>query len=270
MGIDAADYDGIGLPSLFVTNYENEKHALYHNDWKAGTDAVERQFFRHCTSQSKINSIGQSYVGWGTGFVDLENRGWEDIVIINGHVIRFPAGSLRDGKYIEQRPQRPVLLRNQGDGTFSQFTPRGGKFFEERHPGRGVAFGDLDNDGRVDMVVSRVNAPVAIVRNISASGNHWLGVELIGKDRRDIVGARLGLKAEKRTLWRFCKGGGSYASTRDPRHVFGLGQETQPGPLTVFWPDGTEQSFTDLKADRYYRITQGEASPKEVSRPREK
>src|SRR5262249_14501421 len=111
MGLDLADYDGSGLPSLFVTNYEAEKHALYHNDWQLGNDP-DHHFFSFQSNRSRIAALGQIYVGWGTGFVDLEHRGWEDLVIINGHFIHHPQGK---GVTVKQRA---VLLRNMGDGTF--------------------------------------------------------------------------------------------------------------------------------------------------------
>ena len=258
MGIDAADYNGTGLPSLIVTNFEGEKHALYHNDLNLGGNPIDGLGFTHRSARAGIAKIGLLYVGWGVGFVDLDNRGWEDLLIINGHVIRFPVskGATKE--------QCPVLLRNQADGTFKQITQQGGAFFRQKHQGRGVALGDLDNDGKVDFVASIVNSNIAVARNVSTSGNHWLGIELKGKDNRDIVGARLCLEVAGRKLWRFCKGGGSYASARDPRHVLGLEKQTKPGRLTVHWPNGDKQEFVDLEADRYYRITQGD--PRAVKR----
>ncbi len=253
MGLDCADYDGTGLPHLFVTNYEGEKHALYHNDFVPGK-APEEHFFSYKTSIAKIAAIGQTYVGWGTAFVDLDHKGWEDLIIFNGHAIHKPTGKGA------KRDQRPVLLRNQGDGTFANWTPRGGEFFQKPNRARGLAAGDIDNDGRVDAVVSHVNTPVAVLHNVAdTAGNHWLGVELVGKEHRDVVGARISLEAGGRTQWRFAKGGGSYASARDPRHVFGLGKEGKAGKLTVHWPDGTKQEWTGLGVGAYYRLTQGKA-----------
>jgi hypothetical protein len=252
MGIDVADYNGKGLPSLIVTNYEGEQFALYRNDWKRGTDPIEQLFFSHCSKSAGISALGLVYVGWGVGFVDLDNHGWEDLLFINGHVIRFPSNQGVTKK------QRPLLMRNQRDGTFKQITAEGGKFFEGKYQGRGVALGDLNNDGKIDFVVSIVNDNVAVVRNVADKGNHWLGVELKGKNNRDVVGGRLSLEVDGRTMWRFCKSGGSYASTRDPRHVFGMEKQTKPGVLTVYWADGTTQKFEGLEADRYYRITQGD------------
>jgi hypothetical protein len=190
--------------------------------------------------------------------VDLEHRGWEDLVIVNGHAIHKPQGK---GITVEQRP---VLLRNMsGDprqlGTFKDWSLSGGPYFKKVYRSRGLALGDLDNDGKVDAVISHMNAPVSILKNVADAGNRWLGVELRGKNNRDVIGARISLKVGERTQWRFTKGGGSYLSARDPRHVFGLGKADKVGRLTVTWPDGKEQTWDTLAIDRYYRLTQGRA-----------
>src|SRR5262249_12182578 len=144
--------------------------------------------------------------------------------------IRYPytAGSTRR--------QKPVLLRNRGGGTFTDVTPRGGPYFRREHLARGLAVGDLDNDGRVDLVVSHLNEPVAVLRNVAPRGHHWLGVELAGAGHADVVGARVILEAGGRKQTRFAKGGGSYASAPDRRLVFGLGECATIDRLTVVWP----------------------------------
>jgi hypothetical protein len=250
MGVDAGDYDGSGRPSLVVTNYENEMHALYRNRSTGGN-----LLFAFSSEAVGLAGLGRQYVGFGTGFLDLDNDGWEDLVIVNGHVIRHPArANVR---------QQPVLLRNQGareDGKPVQFTDvsaRGGSYFRASHQSRGLAIGDLDNDGRPDLVVSQVNDRVALLRNESAQGNHWLGIELVGKENADVVGARLTLEVDGRTLTRFARGGGSYLSSADRRHLFGLGKSMSPGRLRVVWPSGREEHWDGLTADVYWRITEG-------------
>jgi hypothetical protein len=245
MGLDAGDYDGSGRPALWVTNYENEQHALYGNLRTGSVPA-----FNHQTTAAGIALLGQKCVGWGTGFLDVDLDGWEDLFVSNGHAIRYQVGKVG-------RKQPPVLYRNVG-GKFIDASRQIGTYREQNHLGRGVGLGDLDNDGRVDLVISHMNDPVAILRGIGGKGRHWLGVQLIGKDHADVVGARAELRVGQRTLVRFAKGGGSYLSSGDRRLVFGLGDQTRPGRLTVTWPDGTQQQFGDLASDRYYLVRQGQ------------
>jgi enediyne biosynthesis protein E4 len=247
MGVDAGDPDHSGKPWLWVTNYENELHALYRNECQLG-----RFFFQFRTSAVGIAAIGQKYVGWGTAFLDVDLDGWEDLFVANGHAIRYPTGTGA------ARKQQPVLLYNRR-GKFRDVSKSIGDYHDTPRLARGVGVGDLDNDGRTDLVISHVNEPVRILRGIGGKDNHWLGVELRGKDNACIVGAKAVLEAAGKgpgRQTRFAKGGGSYASSGDRRLLFGLGQETK-GRLRVTWPDGTEQSFDDLNVDRYYRLVQG-------------
>ncbi len=234
MGCDAADYDGCGRPSLWVTNFEGEQHALYHNNC-----TPENISFLHRTAASGIASSSQPNVGWGTGFLDVDHHGWEDILYVNGDVYRDPT------KFGRSRRQRPVLLRNLGGGKFKDLSVRGGSFFQTEHLSRGLALGDLDNDGRIDAIVSNLNEPVAVLRNESPTdGAHWLGVELVNTDHADVVGTKVRLEAGGRTQWRFAKGGGSFASSGDRRLLFGLAKADSVGRVVVTWPDGQEQTWT--------------------------
>jgi hypothetical protein len=245
MGVAAADYSGTGRPSLWVANYENELHGLYRNDCKGGP-----VIFTFNTAPAGLAVFGRMTVGWGTGFLDIDHHGWEDLFLITGHATRVPKTS--------PRAQQPILARNEGNGKFTNITARGGSYFNSRHVGRGAVMADFDNDGRIDLAVMHTNEPVAILRNeADTGGNHWLGVRLAGKDHRDVVGARVILDAGGRKQTRFAMGGGSYASSSDRRLVFGLGMADHIDKLTIAWPDGTEQSFTGLALDRYYQVTQG-------------
>jgi hypothetical protein len=246
MGTDAAAENGTALPSLWCTNYENEMHALYRN---AGNGV-----FLFSTPAAGIAAIGQKYVGFGTGFFDIDNHGWEDLVIANGHVIRFPVQT--------GLKQEPVLLRNTGNGRYSAITGQGGDYFRSGHIGRGLALGDLDNDGRIDLVFSHVNEPVSVLHNEADVGNHWLGIELVGNKHRDLVGAKVVVQAAGRSLARFAKGGASYMSSGDRRQLFGIGQAQRADRVTVSWPSGQEQhwDFSTLPTDRYWRLEEGKAT----------
>jgi hypothetical protein len=249
MGVAIADYDDCGRPSLWVTNYEHEFHGLYHNETQDG-----RVFFRSTTQTSGIAALGQSYVGWGTGFFDLDHDGREHLFITNGHPNYYPAAGAR-------RAQLPALLRNVGDGRFEIITTQGGSYFQEEHNGRGVAFGDLANDGRTSIVISHLNSSVVLLRNEAPTRGHWLGISLVGRKHRDIAGARLTLDVAGRHLTRYAQGGGSYLSSSDKRVIFGLGPAEQVGRLRVAWPWGKEESWDGLAIDRYWRLEEGSGSP---------
>ncbi|MCI0700618.1 MAG: CRTAC1 family protein, partial [Planctomycetia bacterium] len=258
MGVDAGDPEGTGKPALWVTNYENEFHALYRN--RSSGDKVS---FVFATQATGIGAIGQKFVGWGTGFGDFDLDGWEDIFITNSHAIRFPTGTTR--------LQRPVLFLNRG-GKFKDITKRGGPYFHHPvegarpHMGRGAMLADLDNDGRIDLVVCHMNEPASVLRNVLPTDQHWLGIELVGEGNADVVGARITIEAGGRTQSRFAKGGGSYASSPDRRHVFGLGTANKIAKLTVTWANGSPpQEWTDVPIDRYHVVTQGK---KELGTPR--
>ena len=242
MGVDAADYDGSGRPSLFVTTFENERHALYQNDCSG-----ERIFFQHVSRKTGIASLGSGFVGFGAAFIDIANSGWEDLVIANGHVRRQPTRS--------PVQQLAVILHNLGNGRFDNRTRQGGAYFQVPHRGRGLAVGDLDNDGRPDLVIAHLNEPVAVLRNDprgeSVPQHHWLGLELRGNDHRDIAGAKVVVDVGGRRVTRFVKGGGSYLSSGDRRILVGLGDALRIGRVTVIWPWGGEQHWDNLLFDRY-------------------
>src|SRR5262245_11469308 len=249
MGIDAADYDNSGRFSLFVTNYQNEPHALYRN--------LGGGRFHFASPAAGITAIGYSFVGFGTAFADFDRDGAEDLFIANGHITHDPAPP-------SEYKQRPVVFRNlarAAAGTIVRFrdvSAQAGSYFQSKRVGRGVAVGDLDNDGRPDVVVSHTNEPVALLRNCAEHGRHWLGVALIGKPGRDAVGAVLTLDVGGRKLVRQVKGGGSYLSSSDRRILFGL-DGAASGRLTVRWPSGKEQTWDELPIDRYWVLTEGEA-----------
>jgi hypothetical protein len=263
MGVDAAAYDGTDRMSLFVTNYQSEIHGLYRNvsqsawwPWE-----IPSAQFVYTSRAAGIGAIGLNYVGFGTRFIDYDLDGNEDLFITNGHVIRFPTPQ-------DLLLQRAVLLRNMrmpGDQPwqvrFQDISEVAGPFFQTKHMGRGAAFGDLDNTGRTDIVISHVNEPVIVLQNTFNNENHWLGIHLVGNPYRDAVGAKLILEVGEEKLVRQVKGGGSYMSAHDPRIVFGLGPRQKVGRLTVRWPSGRVQTWDNLAIDRYWRLDEGKAEP---------
>jgi hypothetical protein len=246
MGVDAGDHDGSGKPSLWVTNFEGELHGLFRNISRPG-----HLSFTFDTGKAGIAGIGERYVAWGTGFIDFDLDGWEDLFVSNGHVLRYPGG---EGV---TRRQKAVLLMNH-QGKFRPARSRLGPYGQQDHLGRGVGLVDLDNDGRVDLVLAHLNEPVALLRNVADPKRHWLGVQLVGANHADVVGARVVLEAGGRRQTRFARGGGSYASSSDRRLVFGLGETARLDRLTVTWPDGKRQEWTGLAVDRYHVLSQGE------------
>lgn len=244
MGVDASDYTGSGRPSLWVTNYQGDTHALYRNE------GGER--FHHQSTAAGVSAIGMHFVGFGTAFLDGDNDGWEDLIIANGHVLQHPIlGSTFK--------QRPVLLRNvayRGQRFFVDRQRSEGDFFSKPTLGRGLAVGDLDNDGRPDVVVTHTNEPVAVLRNEAATGHHWLGVRLLGKNRRDVVGSTVIVELAERRLTRFARGGGSYLSANDPRLLFGLAAADKVKSVTVKWAWGKSQTWNAVGVDRYVDLVE--------------
>jgi RNA polymerase sigma factor (sigma-70 family) len=254
-GIAVGDCDGSGRPSLFVTNYENELPSLFRNRPNAGS-----YFFQYSTHSAGIAALNRSRTGWGTAFFDYDGDGDLDLVIVNGRMLKSPG---RVG-----RAQPPALMHNQGNGTFIDISIQAGVYFGTAHNARGLVVADLDNDGLPDLVVSHVNEPVVVLRNQSApAGHHWIGFELVGKGRRDVVGARVEVQTDRRTQTSFAHAGGSYASSGDRRHLFGLGPAEKVKRVRVTWPGGKEQQWDGLATERYWRLTEGGGAAEARPRP---
>jgi len=240
MGVDAGDYDGDGRLDLFVTTFQDDYKTLYHNDGSLR--------FSDVTYAARLGQVSFSRLSWGTGFRDFDNDGWVDLFVASGHVYpQVDAAHLPQETYAQQNQ----VLRNLGDGTFADVTASAGPGLQVVKSSRGVAFGDYDNDGRIDAVVVNMDDTLTLLHNTTRNSNHWLTVRTIGaRSNRDGIGARVRVRAGGRDQIREVKTSGSYASASDPRVHFGLGAASKIESLEVKWPSGARQVFTDVPEDR--------------------
>jgi hypothetical protein len=246
MGVALGDYDNSGRQSLYITNFAEEYKALYRNDGDHFTDVSFR---------SKTAPSGLPYVGWGTAFLDYDNDGWLDLIAANGHV--YPQlGESAVGASAGYH-QRRLLYHNRGDGTFDEVAAQFGPALTEPRVSRGLAVGDLDNDGRLDVVINDLDSRPQVLHNEIAGAGHWLLVKLKGTGHNtDAIGAIVTMKAGALTQTRVVQSGTSYLSQDDMRRHFGLGAQTEAESVDVLWPDGTTSHVKKVKADQILEIVQ--------------
>jgi hypothetical protein len=242
MGVDAGDFDNDGDEDLVVANLTGEGPDLYVNDGAAN--------FENHGAAAGIAHAGLPYTGFGTAFLDIDNDGSLDLLMVNGAVQIIEALMRQHDPFPLRQPG--LLFRNRGNGRFDDVTAAGGPAFTTMQVSRGAAFGDLDNDGDTDVVVGINNGPVRVLLNAVGSRHHWIGLRFIDTHRRDMVGARVEIAREGHpVLWRRARADGSYASANDPRVLAGLGSSTVPPRVRVHWPDGRVGDWTDVRLDRY-------------------
>jgi enediyne biosynthesis protein E4 len=249
MGVDAGDVDNDGDEDLIVTNWLAQMNVLYVNDGMGN--------FEDRRGPSGLGAPSLAKTGFGAGWFDFDRDGWLDLFVANGGVATIEAlARAHDPFPLKMTPQ---LYRNLGGGHFEDVSSRAGAIFRSADVGRGVAFGDVDNDGKTDMLVGNDNGPLRLLVNRSPDHNHWLGLRLVGGVKpRDMVGARLQIVRQGQpTLWRRARADGSYASASDPRVLIGLGESSAAPRVVVTWPSGRVETFVNVPVDRYTTLVEG-------------
>ncbi len=236
MGPIFGDYDNDGWQDIFIS--DAHFHRLLHNSGKPGG------FFTDVTNQSGIGEVSGQYVGWGDGFFDFDNDGWKDIFVVNGGLAWLI-------------PMESALLRNNGNGTFSDVSTQAGRFFQQRNVSRCAAFGDYDNDGYIDAFITTLGSNGILLHNTPPDGkrNHWLTIKLVGtKSNRDGYGASLEAVAGGSHQYIQAVSESGYLSQSDPRPHFGLGQHTEVDELIIRWPSGIVQKLEHIKVDQILTV----------------
>jgi hypothetical protein len=244
MGIAAGDADNDLDEDLLITHLTLETNTYYRNRG--------RGFFDDASIASGLGPPSLELTGFGTAWLDLENDGWLDLIAVNG-TVKLQLGLLQQGDELGLA-QRKQLFRNLGGGRFEEVRDA---YLDQATIGRGLAAGDLDDDGDVDVVVANNAGPLEVLLNEAENKGHWLGLRLLGKNGSDALGAEAWIEAEGKKYYRRARSGGSYSSAGDSRVHFGLGQATRVEKIEVRWPDGKKESFRAEGVDRYLTLRQG-------------
>jgi enediyne biosynthesis protein E4 len=255
MCISLGDYNNNGLLDLYVSDFQEQGDHLWRNTGN-GT-------FEETTRHAGIALTTVKYLGFGGGFLDFDNDGWLDLFIANGHV--YP--SIEDPARGTHYKQTNLLFHNEHNGKFSNVTASMRKAFSVPRLGRGVAFADFENKGSMDILIANNDDPPSLLKS-GGGPNHFINLKLVGtKSNRDAIGARVRIKANGFAQLREIQGGGSYLSQSDLRAHFGLGASVRIDSLEIEWPSGLHQTFRDVRADRFYTLTEGARSLTERTTP---
>jgi hypothetical protein len=256
MGTDFNDYDNDGWPDVIVGALANEKYALFKN---------RKGAFEYASGVSGLARISAQHSGWGLKLIDYDNDGWKDLFVAQSHVmdnIELSSPSLR---YME-----PMLMLKNTRGVFTDVSAQSGEALAVPRASRGVAFGDLDNDGFPDIAASCLNGPAVVLRNSGGTGYHWLLVDTVGTvSNRDGMGARLRVVSESGfEQFGYVSTAGSYQSANDKRVHFGLGTDKKIKLLEVLWPSGIKQTLEDVPVDRVLKVKEPQGEAKQPGAPR--
>jgi enediyne biosynthesis protein E4 len=244
MGVDAADFDGNGTDDIFITHLMDETNTLYVN--------LGQALFEDRTREAGLGMPGRRFTGFGTLFFDYDNDGWLDLFVANGAVQLLPELVRQKNPFPLGQPNQ--LFHNTGKGSFVEISGE----FSLAEVSRGAAFGDVDNDGDTDFLVTNNNGPARLFINQVGNRNHWLGLRLVGKSGRDMLGATVDIVVdENKVLRRRLRTDGSYLSASDPRVLVGLGAASRVKVVRVRWPDGTVEEWQAILVDRYATLRQG-------------
>jgi hypothetical protein len=256
MGVDFADYNNDGLPDLVVTDLASQMYALYRNNGD-GT-------FTYDSYPSGIGRMTLKHSGWGVRFLDYDNDGWKDLLITQGHDLDTIQLTFPDLRYKE-----PMLLAKNTGKDFVDVSAEAGEVFRKTWVGRGLAIGDIDNDGRLDAVATTNDGGLHVLHNSTQTQNHWLTLELVGhQSNRDAIGAEVKVVTAKGSQWATVTTAGSYLSSSDKRVHFGLGSEAVSRTIDIRWPSGIRQTLRDIRGDQILQVQEPSADAAEKSPPR--
>jgi hypothetical protein len=250
MGIGIGDYNHDGKADIFITTFSDDYKTLYRND---GDGSLTDVSFKVGLGMPTI-----PFLSWGAGFLDFDNDSWLDIFIANGHV--YPIADKTD--WGTTWAQRPLLFRNINGKKFQEVPPATGSGLADIITARGAAFGDLFNDGHIDVVLNNLDSSPTLLRGVAKNGNHWITLKLVGgpKSPQDAIGAKVFLTAGGVRQRADVLSGGSYGSSSDPRVHFGLGTSTKVDKVLVHWPDGVQEEISISGVDRIVTIVEGKSS----------